>query len=133
MTPKTNPAQRLQLTRAVMALLDSWGLGGRDALNILDIQGVAVRHVDRFRSDHAFPEGEAIDERIEHLICIAEALHTAYPLNPQMTKVWLRQPNRKFGNRAPLEQMLTGGIDALRNVRAQLDCTYAWRLHSAEP
>ncbi|MGF1642430.1 MAG: DUF2384 domain-containing protein [Thiotrichales bacterium] len=123
---------RLDQTRAVMALFDSWGLSPRDILGVLAIEGVAIRHVDKFRNDRPFPEGGEMDERIEHLICIAEALHTAYPLNPQMGKVWLRKLNRKLGDRPPMEYLIRGGMDGLRNVRAELDCTYAWQRHSSE-
>ncbi|MGF1545977.1 MAG: antitoxin Xre/MbcA/ParS toxin-binding domain-containing protein [Thiotrichales bacterium] len=115
-----------------MALFDSWGLSPRDILSVLEIDSVAIRHVDKFRNDRSFPDGVEMDERIEHLICIAEALHTAYPLNPQMAKVWLRRSNRKLGNLPPMEHLVSGGMDGLRNVRAELDCTYAWKRFSAE-
>lgn len=122
---------RRQLTRAVMGMLYDWGLTLEHVRMLLGLEEfVPLRKMSRFRSE-PFPDEPSVNERIEHVICIAEALRTAYPRNPQMVRHWLQQPNRKFGKRAPLECMILDGLPGILGVRAEVDCTYAWQENSA--
>jgi len=118
--------ERGKLTQNVMFLLTDWGLSPKDICAVLDIPGVKVRNIDRFLRGEAFPDHPEVNQRIEHLLGIAESLRLAYPHNARMGKHWLSQRNRRCGNRPPLEMMVSDGINGLINVRAQIDCTFAW-------
>ena len=60
------------------------------------------------------------------LIGIADALRTSFPRNVEMCARWMRQPHKRFANKTPLNIMVTKGLPGLIQVRAQLDCSFAW-------
>jgi hypothetical protein len=121
------PEERLTLTRRIMDLLEGWGLGARDIIEILCLpETVKVRAVARFREDEPFPDAPEVNRRVAYLIRIEEALHTYFPLNPEMRSLWVKRGNRQFGKRAPVAVMVEGGEQGLVSVLAHLDCTFAW-------
>ncbi len=117
---------RLELTRSIMNLLMDWGLSPRDIVNVLEIKGVSVRHIERYRRTTPFPEDPALDEKIEHLVGISEGLRTAYPHSRQAGKNWLQKPQPRLGRRAPLAVIVNEGLNGIKSVRAELDCAFAW-------
>jgi hypothetical protein len=122
-----SPQERLALTRAIMYMLDCWGLSAEDIIRILALPPTTrTRQLARFRADTPFPEEAAVMTRIEHLVGIADALRTTYPRNANMGPLWLRTPHRRFQRRTPLATMVEGGLNGLISVRAELDCAYAW-------
>lgn len=124
---RLNHADRLAVTRAIMGILDSWGVDGADVIRLLELPpGTRVRHLERYRTDTPFPAEGAVSERLEHVAGIADALRTTFPRNAHMGALWMSRPNRRFGNRSPLATMLAGGLNGLITVRSHLDCSYAW-------
>lgn len=118
---------RIALTKAVMAMLDDWGLASTEIIKLLGLPSkTRIRHLEHFRRNKPFPDSEQIMTRIEHLVGIADALRTSYPRNARMGTIWLRRPHRRLSNRTPLATMIDGGINGLRSVRAELDCAYSW-------
>lgn len=115
------------LTKATMALLDDWGLSAADIINVLGLPAkTRFRHLEHYRRDTPFPSDTQIMLRIEHLIGISDALRTTYPLNSRIGIIWLRKPHRRLAHRTPLAAMIEDGLDGLRSVRAELDCSYSW-------
>ena len=123
--PKSD--EQAELAKLVMALLDSWGLSTEQKINILAMPNLPkVRSMRQYYKGRAFPDDPAIMERIDHIVGIADALRTSYPLNEYMPAFWLQKPNKRFGDRAPLNCMLEDGIDGIVAVRVHLDCAYDW-------
>ncbi|HGG60434.1 MAG TPA: DUF2384 domain-containing protein [Gammaproteobacteria bacterium] len=122
---ETTEDRRLMLTQNVMNMLESWGLTLEHIKSIMGLD-TPLRRMDRYRREAPFPDEPEVNERLEHLVGIVEGLHTAYPRNPAMAKVWLQRPHRKFSRRAPLEVMVFDGMEGLIYVRAEVDCTFAW-------
>lgn len=121
------PQERLALTRAIMYMLERWGLGAEEIIKVLALpSGTRARQVARFRTDSPFPEDPEVMTRVEHLVGIADALRTTYPRNANMGPLWLRTPHRRFQQRTPLATMVEDGLNGLISVRAELDCAYAW-------
>lgn len=119
--------ERLLLTRRTMDLLEGWGLGARDIIQILSLPArVKVRAVARFRDDEPFPDDPQVNRRVAYLMRIEEALHTYFPRNPEMRSMWVKRGNRQFGKRAPVALMVEGGEAGLVSVLSHLDCTFAW-------
>lgn len=119
--------ERLRLSKAVMLLLDGWGVEPTDIITLLGLPDkTRTRHLERFRHDQALPTDEKVMARVEHLVGIADALRTTYPRNANMGIMWLHKPHRRFTRRAPLRLMVEEGLDGLIAVRAELDCAYAW-------
>ncbi len=120
----------IDLTRAVMQLLDGWRLETSEMQAMLAMpDNVRSRAFHKFREgQQAFPEDPAVLRRSHYLLRIADALRTTYPRNPEMGGRWLRQGHRRFGNRSPLTIILEGGEGGLVAVLSELDCTFSWDL-----
>ncbi len=124
-----NQADQLALTRAVMAILDGWGLSAEAMLLLLDLpKGTPGRALRKYREHSPFPDDLAVMQRLEQIIGIADALRTSYPHNPAMGTLWLQQRNSRFQDRAPLTVMVDEGMEGLLAVRMHLDCSYDWHL-----
>ena len=121
---------RSDITRAVMALLDSWQLDTREIQAILDLpETTRTRALNKYREGHdVFPDDPTVMRRAGYLLRISDALRTTYPLNPRMSGRWVRQGHRRFGRRSPLSIILRDGESGLIAVLSELDCTFSWDL-----
>jgi len=118
---------QIEITRHIMRVLDEWELTGKDIIKLLDLPSkVKARNLDRYRDGEAFPESQATQERIEHVAGIADALRTSFPRNAHMGIVWMRTPHRRFQNQPPLAILSEQGLNGLRMVRSELDCSFSW-------
>lgn len=118
----------VDLTRAIMGILDSWGLSGQQQMNVLNLpDGIPLRALRRYRENTPFPNEAQVYERVEHIVGIADALRTTYPHNPPMGILWLQQPNSRFHDRSPLQTIVEDGLEGLIAVRAHLDCSWDWQ------
>ncbi|MCK7575743.1 MAG: DUF2384 domain-containing protein [Chromatiales bacterium] len=121
--------ERLRLTRRTMQLLEDWGLAARDIAGLLQLpETIKARHIGRFHDQDTFPDDPAVNRRVAYLIRIEQALHTYFPRNPEMRKLWVRRANKQFGRRAPMAVMIEDGESGLISVLSHLDCTFAWDL-----
>jgi hypothetical protein len=116
------------ITRAVMNLLDNWRLDYSTMHQILAMpKSVRTRNFAHFRDGKAvFPNDPDVLRRSQYLLRIADALRTAYPMNPKMSGRWIHQPQRRFGGRTPISMILNQGETGLVTVLSELDCTFAW-------
>ena len=87
-----------------------------------------TRKLERYRQDEPFPDTDIINEHLIHLVGIADALRTSYPRNIEMSTLWLQKPHRRFSDQRPLAVMINKGLQGLIQVRAHLDCSFAWGL-----
>ncbi|MGD8560109.1 MAG: DUF2384 domain-containing protein [Gammaproteobacteria bacterium] len=127
MIEKLTVEQKSELTYLVMTMLDDWGVSNRDKITLLSLTGhIKSRAIARYYQGESVPDDPAVFERIEHLLGIADALRTSFPLNGQMAAYWLNQKNERFENMTPLSYMLEGGDDNVIAVRAHLDCGWDW-------
>ncbi len=120
----------LQITQAVMRLMDAWELNTQQMQEMLLLpQNCRARAFQKFRDGKdAFPDSPDVLRRANYLLRIADALRTTYPRNPRMTGRWIKQPHRRFGRRTPLSIILKGGEGGLIAVLSELDCTFSWDL-----
>ena len=121
-------SERIELTRAIVMLLDDWGIKPADQITLLALpRDTRPRTMRSYREHIPFPDDPSIYERIKHLIGIADALRTSYPLNARMGASWMSQANYRFEERTPLVVMLEDGLMGLIAVRVHLDCAFDWR------
>ena len=121
--------ERLALARITMNILQSWGLTAAQQVNLLDMpEDVRPRTMQRYFRDTPLPDTPSVNERISHVLGIADALRTSYPLNEQMGAFWLSRANKRFANRAPLNIMLEDGLPGVLCIRMHLDCSYDWHV-----
>jgi hypothetical protein len=124
-----NEENRVELARLVMLLLDEWGLSNADKINILSFpDSQRVRSMRQYYNGKPLPEDSDVMQRVEHIVGIADALRTSYPLNDRMPSFWLNKTNKLFGDRTPLDCMLQDGLDGIVAVRVHLDCAYDWEI-----
>ena len=122
-----NPEERGELSRAIMHLLDRWGVPMAERIALLDLPANnRTRHLRRYADGEPLPDRPEIWSRVSHLVGIAEALYTTYPLNREMASLWMKRRHRRFGDRAPVAVMLEDGLAGILSVREYLDCAYAW-------
>ncbi len=115
-------------SRAVLVLLDSWGVPASEQVLLLGLPTTTrSRSLRRFQEDSSLPNDPTIEERVEHLLGIGEALYTSYPMNSQMGPRWMNTPNYRFDGRTPLAVLMEEGAEGLLMVRCHLDCAYAWQ------
>jgi uncharacterized protein (DUF2384 family) len=118
----------IELTRAVVRLMESWGLGAEQmslALTLPVPAGAATFH--RFREgQEALPDEDQVLRRAQYMLRIADALRTTYPRNPDMAAHWIRRGHRRMGRRAPLDVILSGDEAGIIAVLSELDCTFSW-------
>ncbi len=125
-------ADRLELTRGILGMLDDWDVAAKDQLTMLGMDNVPAREVKRLRENRPLPDDPAIMQRVEHLIAIADALRTTYPFSKRMGKLWMHKANRKFRQRTPVATMVEDGIVGLVSVRSYLDCSYSWDMSGSK-
>ncbi len=126
---QVNLQQRATLSRIVMQILDDWEIEDNDKIKVLSLPAdTKPRAMNRYRNSAAFPDTLEVNQRIEQLIAISEALRTTYPHNYRMSMHWLNTPHRRFNQRTPLNIILDNGLNGMMAVRADLDCSYAWSL-----
>jgi hypothetical protein len=127
MTTSDMKPQRVQLTNHIMQLLDSWGVNGDQKKIILGLpEDMRTRKLERYRQDEVFPDTDQINQHIEHILGIADALRTSFPRNIEMCARWMKQPHKRFNNEPPISVMVDKGLAGLIQVRSQLDCSFAW-------
>ncbi|MHB8624086.1 MAG: DUF2384 domain-containing protein [Sulfuricaulis sp.] len=130
---KMNHEDRVVLTRAIVSLLDGWGVSAADQVELLALpEGIRPGAIRQFRQGTPFPDDARVMERIEHLIGIADALRTSYPHNAHMGAIWMNKINYRFDNLTPLASMLAGGLRGIIAVRTHLDCAYDWHLSGSD-
>lgn len=120
-----------RLSCALIEMLESWGVTPDAQINLLGLNGVKPRQLSKFKTTVPLPETGETPVRVEHLMGIADALRTSYPMNEQMGTLWLSQPHRRFAQRTPLLCMIEDGINGLLAVRRHLDCAFDWEQDEA--
>jgi hypothetical protein len=126
---KMNLEERVMVTRAIINILDSWGVSAAHQVALLALpKGTRPGAIRQFRQSTPFPEDAGLMERIEHLVGIADALRTSYPHNAHMGSIWMNKVNHRFDNRTPLAAMLEDGLNGIMAVRMHLDCAYDWHI-----
>lgn len=122
-------AERVALSRTIVELLDHWGVSGSDQVTLLGLPpDTKARALRRYYENTPLPNSPDINERIDHLLGIADALRTSNPCSRTADVIWLHSINHRFENRMPIDAMIQDGLGGLLAVRTHLDCAYDWHL-----
>jgi hypothetical protein len=124
-----NDAERVALSRHVVELLDRWGVEGEHQIALLGLPPeTKPRALRRYYENTALPNTPDVNERIDHLLGIADALRTSNPCSATADVIWLHAINHRFDRRTPLDAMVQDGLGGMLAVRTHLDCAYDWHL-----
>jgi len=119
--------EQITLTISIMGILDGWGMSAAEIISLLALPDkTPSRALRRYRENTPFPVTAEVEERIEHILGITDALRTSYPHNPQMGKIWIRQRSKKLKNQIPLKIIIENGLSGIIEIRKHLDCSYDW-------
>ena len=89
-------SEQVELTVRIMAILDGWGMSSAEIISLVALPDkTPTRALRRYRENTAFPVTPELEERLEHIVGITDALRTSYPHNPQMGKIWIKQRSKK--------------------------------------
>ena len=104
---------RRALAVAVLALFASWQLHEVNQAALLGLHDVSGLH-----QGEPLPGDTDILERAGHLLAIGRALRKAYPQQLAQRTHWISSPHTKLFGATPLQYMLAGDVDTIRQIRA---------------
>jgi hypothetical protein len=104
----------------VVALLDHWQLPLNDQATLLGLSGQSRSTITRYRRGEPLGDSADLLARAGHLLGIHKALRIMFPHDRDLAYRWVSSPNRRFGERAPLE-IMKQGFEGLLAVRRYLD------------
>lgn len=107
---------RERLARMVVALFDHWRLSAPDQALLLGLSPDSRATLARYRKGEPLADSADLLARAGHLLGIHKALRIIFPHDLELAYRWISTPNRRFGDRMPLEVMKQGyeGILAVR-------------------
>jgi hypothetical protein len=124
---------RVALARLIVGLLDSWEVAPEDQIALLGLpDGTTPATLRGYYENTPLPDEPGINERVEHLVGIADALRTSWPHNAHMGAIWMNRRHGRFDNRTPLAVLLEDGLPGFFAVRTHLDCAYDWDLSGSK-
>ncbi len=119
--------EQIILTVRILEILDGWGMSSAEIISLIALpEKIPTRALRRYRDNTPFPVSPELEERLEHIIGITDALRTSYPHNPNMGKIWIRQRSKKLKNQIPLQIIIENGLEGIIEIRKHLDCSYDW-------
>jgi len=119
--------RRIDITRTVMTVLDSWGVDAEDQIALLDLPtDTRPRQLNRYRNGTPLPEAANVLLRVHYLLAIDNALHNTYPHNSEAASYWVTTPNMFFNRTSPLQVMLKRGSDGIQRIIDHLDGQLSW-------
>jgi len=117
-TPGFSRAEVQAMQRAVIRLLDNWGV--TDAQAAILLGDIAVRTYQRWKQGEYGRWTVDLAARLSNLIGIHKALRLLYTEADRGYR-WIKAPNRAFADRSALDVMLDGQLTDLMRVRRYLD------------
>jgi hypothetical protein len=99
---------RERLARMIVALFDHWRLSPADQALLLGLSPDSRATVARYRKGEPLADSADLLARAGHLLGIHKALRILFPHDADLAYRWISTPNRRFGERMPLETMKKG-------------------------
>jgi transcriptional regulator with XRE-family HTH domain len=111
---------REELARMLVTLLEHWKLPPADQAMLLGLSAQSRSTIARYRRGEPLADNADLLARAGHLLGIHKALRILFPQDRDLAYRWVTTPNRRFGERAPLE-LMKQGFEGLLAVRRYLD------------
>ena len=111
---------RERLARMVVSLFDHWQVSPSDQALLLGLSPDSRATVARYRKGEPLADNTDLLARAGHLLGIHKALRIMFPHDRDLAYRWVSTPNRRFGERMPLETMKQR-YEGILAVRRYLD------------
>jgi hypothetical protein len=118
--PRTRDA-RARLSLMIARLFEHWQLASADEAALLGLSTDSRATLARYRRGEPLADSADLIARVGHLLGIHKALRIVFPHDRDLAYRWVSAPNRRFGNRTPLEVMRQYGYEGILAVRRYLD------------
>jgi Protein of unknown function (DUF2384) len=115
---RVSEAEAEAMLRAVLGLLDKWGLQTDEKLILLG--GPSERTFQRWRAGQVGPLPNDMIFRLGDLLGIHKALRYMFT-DLKRAYAWVKRANDAFGGKSALDVMLQGAPTDIARVRAYLD------------
>jgi hypothetical protein len=113
-------SSREGLARMVVTLFDHWRLSAVDQALLLGLSPDSRATLARYRKGEPLADSADLIARAGHLLGIHKALRIIFPHDLDLAYRWISTPNRRFGERTPLE-LMRQGYEGILAVRRFLD------------
>lgn len=115
-----DPEERKDLIQSVFQVLNNWKINLELQVLLVGLSGeTKSRELTKIKNGKAFPDENDFMQRALEIISISRALQLAFPGNSTLADLWVTTSTYTFGDRAPVEVMLTG-LDGLKEVKEHL-------------
>ena len=111
---------RGRLAAMVTKLLEHWRLSTAEQAEVLGLSTGSRSTLGRYRSGEPLADNRDLLDRAGHLLGIHKSLRLLFPHDRDLAYRWVSAPNRRFGERAPIE-IMKQGFEGLLAVRRYLD------------
>lgn len=111
---------RERLAVMVVSLFDHWQVATPDQASLLGLSPDSRATVARYRKGEPLADNTDLLARAGHLLGIHKALRVMFPKDLDLAYRWVSAPNRRFGDRRPLE-IMKQGYEGILAVRRYLD------------
>jgi len=116
-----------RLTRRAFQLLDDWSIPQELQAALLGLEpGKRKRFLNRYRLGMPLPEEGGSYERIDLLLRIDNTLNKLFPHSRLSANLWVTTRNPRYGGFTPLDTMLQGGLDGIKQVESILNYANGW-------
>jgi hypothetical protein len=113
-------SSREQLARMIVQLFEHWQLAAPDQATLLGLSSDSRATVARYRKGEPLADSTDLLARAGHLLGIHKSLRIMFPHDRDLAYRWVSTPNRRFGDRAPLD-IMKQGYEGILAVRRFLD------------
>jgi uncharacterized protein (DUF2384 family) len=120
--PDITDVEAAAMFRAALNLFRLWDITDAEAAVLLDLP---ARTFARWKAGEIGRIGRDGRARLSNLMGIHKALRLTFR-EPQRAYLWVKAPNKAFGDRRALDVMLGGDLTDLMRVRRYLDAERSW-------
>jgi hypothetical protein len=122
MATELSHEERVQLTRAVLKALGSWGVTAMQQGALLGLgTSTRQRELNRYRLGACLPDVDDVYERIQLLLRVDAAVRLVFPHCGAAADLWVTTPLPRFGGLAALDVMIEDGLNGMQCVMDALD------------
>jgi hypothetical protein len=114
--------ERVQLTRAVVKTLGSWGVTAAQQGTLLGLgDSTRQREMNRYRLGACLPDVDDVYARVQLLLRVDAAVRLVFPHCGAAADLWVTTPLPRFGGLAALDVMIEDGLNGMQCVMDALD------------
>ena len=120
MSAYDDPEERKDLIQSIFQILNDWKIGLEYQVMLVGLpDNTKSRELTKIKNGKAFPDENDFMLRAVEIISISKALQLVFPSNRTLSDFWVTTPTYTFGDRAPVETMLSG-LEGMREVHKHL-------------